>query len=580
MPEPTPQQVIAGILEQLGIRRVVSVDNDYLAGKAAIDSTALWSQLNMIAKGRIQVVLGNLSERVYSEDTDVFESRFKRFWEGAAEEEKNQLHYRIQAANMPDVEYTEEDLAAIERIPILFERFTLIKMGYEEWLKKAPQIYDSAPTEPTLILFDRDFRITGARDNVGIDLARDALNHPNNKDIVCCLVSHLFHETSLNQEWADVAKEIGFPQSKVVPIPKEILRPKPALVATLIKLAAVAPYYDKMRERVLEITTASAKEAHDDVKLLNFMDMDRMIFRASDKEGVWEPDTLVRVFGISLKTITRSKIITDLEMRSASAFMRKLSRVTTPPGDDAGDSVWKFNRAENYEEGDTLNGLHRPTDLGDIYQKGEKKFILIAPPCDLMVRTAQGYRGNGGADLVKEVTLAEIVVEDDPGRVGCRVDFFERGKQTYVHFKKTVSARLMCLDLCVLNEGGEAKFSLNDQPSDLLIPAWEKRHAIIRKELERLLKKLSALNPDARHRDQVGSLLARADNLEVFTGKLSLANSSIEFNFKRIGRLLPPRATSLVKSYCEYLNRDAFEHTFGDTAGIARIKEQSPPGTV
>jgi hypothetical protein len=175
------------------------------------------------------------------------------------------------------------------------------------------------------------------------------------------------------------------------------------------------------------------------------------------------------------------------------------------------------------------------------------------------------YRGNGGADAVKEVTLAEIS-DEDPGRIGRLVDFFDNKAIAFVNFKKTVSVRLTCLDLCVFNIDGLAKFSLNDPPSELLIPAWEKRHGIIRKELEGILKKFSALNPNAKHRDQVARLLTRADNLEVFTGKLSLEKSNIELNFRRVARLLPPRSTALVKAYCEFLNRDAFEHTFGHDA--------------
>lgn len=555
--------MIQSVLERVGIERVITVDDDYNRGLQQIDAGTLYTVIAALPPAQISALL-HPHEDIYSPDERVFNSLFHDFWDVASDEEKTALHENVKRLKPDsDVEAVETNLASIEHLPMLFGSLPVEKYNLHEWRGRADEVYSSSATTRTMILFDQDFKGNGGSSTEGTNLVRTTINHQNGSHILCCLVSHHFHEERLQEEWKAVCKESGFHPSQVIIIPKELVLTNPKAFASLVKLSAVAPHYDRMREEVLRITLQGVENARDIVSELGLADLDRMVFRASDSEGVWEPDTLIRIFGIVLRSSTKEAALESQVLREASAYIRSVSGVATPALDEAKGAVWKFNRSENYEEGPQLNKLHRPTDLGDVYEKSNGKcYVLIAPPCDLMVRTERGFRGRD-ADSVKEVTLAELTDLEPPPGLGWKMDFFLQDKVTYVHFKKTVVTRLSCLDLCVYNEAGEATFSLDDKPSPLLIPAWEKRHALSKKELEKLLALYARINPEPRQKDDVSRLIARADGGGVFAGNLSPESRSLTLNLKRIGRLLAPRSTALVRAYAEFLHRDAFDHSFG-----------------
>jgi hypothetical protein len=285
------------------------------------------------------------------------------------------------------------------------------------------------------------------------------------------------------------------------------------------------------------------------------------VFQASTREGVWEPDTLLRIFSLFQNRESRKTALASGALRTSSADLRRISKLDTPDDSPETGAVWDINRLENYEEANVLNELHRPIDVGDVFQKGTKQYILIGPPCDLMVR-AGGWRGTT-SDLVKEVILAEVTSRLPAHGVGWKVDFFDNNHAMFVDFKKTFSAKLACLDLCVFKADGTAKLSTNSTPPVLLIPTWEKRHAVLVEQLRGMIAQYNRISPQASQRQDVERLLTRGDSAGVLSGKIEIGTETLTMNFKRVCRLLPPRSTALVKAYGAFLNRDAFEHPYG-----------------
>jgi len=95
-----------------------------------------------------------------------------------------------------------------------------------------------------------------------------------------------------------------------------------------------------------------------------------------------------------------------------------------------------------------------------------------------------------------------------------------------------------------------------------LTPAWAKRQKVIKKQLEQMIGTYRYINPSAKQKGEVSRHMTKASNEMTLTGVLDPDAGSIVMNFKRVGRLLPPRSTALLKAYGEFLNRDAFEHPF------------------
>jgi hypothetical protein len=179
-----------------------------------------------------------------------------------------------------------------------------------------------------------------------------------------------------------------------------------------------------------------------------------------------------------------------------------------------------------------------------------------------MVRTKAGFRGTD-SDTIKEGIVAEIVdvAPKVPG-LGWKLDYYLPEKTMYVDFKKTFSVKLICLDLCVFNSDGSAQFKIEAQPPHLLIPAWVKRHAVVAKQLQQILKIYQYIDPAGKQKSEFNRLLTKANNEMTFVGTVNPTEGSINMNFKRVGRLLTPRSTGLLKAYGEFLNRDAFDLSF------------------
>jgi hypothetical protein len=555
-----PKEVIASVLVAVGIQRVISVDDSYSNGSAKIDLDDLMTALLSLGDTERASLTEPLGFVVTEEL--VFRRRFKEYWDQASDAQRQSFHGQVRSANNTvSVENAEVDLAGIEHLPGLFGPFNFREMNLVDWRTQSPAIYTESLGQKTLILFDEDFKREGASDTEGLNLIKDALAQTTEDSVVCCLLSHKYHEDTLHTAWKALCDANGFSQGRVIVIPKELLINKPALFASLVKLAAVAPSYEALRNEIREIVKKSVEVAEKELAELNLIDLDRMVFRASTREGVWEPDTLFRIFSVFQTRESRKKALASDALRTQSADLRRISALDTPDDSPETGAVWEINRLENYEEANVLNELHRPIDVGDVFQKGSKKYILIGPPCDLMVR-AGGWRGTT-SDLVKEVILAEVTSRPPALGVGWKVDFFDNGHATFVDFKKTFSAKLACLDLCVFNADGTAKLSTNSTPPVLLIPTWEKRHGVLVDQLRGMITQYNRISPQASQRQDVERLLTRGDSAGVLGGKIEIGTETLTMNFKRVCRLLPPRSTALVKAYGAFLNRDAFEHPYG-----------------
>ena len=58
----------------------------------------------------------------------------------------------------------------------------------------------------------------------------------------------------------------------------------------------------------------------------------------------------------------------------------------------------------------------------------------------------------------------------------------------------------------------------------------------------------------------IAELVTSSCRSSLITGSIDLATNTVSYNVRRSERLLDPRATALLNSYCRYLGRDAFEH--------------------
>ena len=253
----------------------------------------------------------------------------------------------------------------------------------------------------------------------------------------------------------------------------------------MLRLAALSGRYGHVKSKAWSIFESSLDVAKSAMERLSVLDFDRMVFASSREESVWEPDTLLRVFGILMRREARSRLHTDEEFLRAVETARRVSdapdRVAKALEGD-GDSIeaLETQRFEIYESGVELNRFRTPIGLGDIFQIGPdgKLCILLAQPCDLVVRKC-GKRNYETSKLRRMATGAELVrgkktKRESWGRLPCFEE--ETGKHAFVNFGKVHQLPLAVLDLCAVNEDGSAAINASAEVPDGLIEPWKKRY--------------------------------------------------------------------------------------------------------
>jgi hypothetical protein len=230
--------------------------------------------------------------------------------------------------------------------------------------------------------------------------------------------------------------------------------------------------------------------------------------------------------------------------------------------------IWGIERLEIFEDGKFLNELHRPIELGDIFAFGigkkTKTYILIAPPCDLMVRSKRGLRGTD-SETIKEAVLAELRTFGRPG-ASWEVDHYKRGQRWFVDFKNTRTVKLWALDLCVFNVDGSAQFEIGRPAPLSLVPAWQERYGVISGMAQGMLGEYREFDPSEAQKPSLERFLTTISN-DTIAGSIDAERRLIKYPFRRVERLLSPRSTALITAYAQFLTRAAYEHPFETSTG-------------
>ena len=460
--------IIDSTLSQIGVMRVISVDDK---NKAYPDIADVLGHLQSLAIEELEALLVPF-KGLFVRDPEILVHNVRAFWTEQDDESKRVFLEQIALESGPAGADVAADTAAVDALPVLFQSWDFRPMGLQQWRASAEEIFKESESRKTMILFDEDLSDQGGSQIEGLTLIKETLAVTHEEQVMCCLLSHKYHMPTIHDEWRRVCDDNGFPDNRVIIIPKELLIDNPCDFAALIKLASVSQYYTVLKSKIQEIFKESLQIATEKVSLLNIYDLDHIVFVSSNREGIWEPDTMLRLLGIFQHKETRTRAIRDTSIRSASENIRRISGVSTPMSTQPSSAILDILHLENYEDAGPLNELHRPTELGDIYERnGGRRYILIVPQCDLMVRTKSGHRGSD-SDTVKEGILAEIAEKEPRIGLGWKLEYFDPARRTFVGFKTAFSVKLLCLDLCVFNPDGSARFNLNDPVPNLLIPAW------------------------------------------------------------------------------------------------------------
>jgi hypothetical protein len=451
-------------------------------------------------------------------------------------------------------------------LPEFFDKYNFTPMSQKRWDAEKENVFASSKAL-TLLLVDEDCsKEPGGGSADGLKIIKEVVNKANPDVFLCGLLSHAYSATDIHRQWTELCEREGLDKSRFVLIPKQLLDEDPDKLMTflrLIKLAVLNRPAHQMKVRASEILKEAATAAESRLNAIDIYDFDHIVFRSSEKQGVWEPDTLFRVFGLFLRDETRIKAKGDEVLHDLAGKIRVISQVATPTQATPSLSTWKIQRIELYEDPEYLNPYFMPIELGDIFEESgteSHKYILLSQACDLMVRP----KGNRHIAMT-EGLLAEVVKGNQDVRTHAELQYFDPNHRDkyFVSFKSVFTIRLFVLDFCATNADGNAEFTLGKTCPKLLIPAWQMRWGHLDKLVGEIITKYADFLTKGIESAAAAVLVAACCNENNIEPTINVEEKKLSYPLRRISRLRQPRAAALLARYANFVAREAFDHDFG-----------------
>lgn len=566
---------VESILNSLGVVRVVYVDDANDESVSVEDVIAAALNLDVTS---LLTAFPELGDSI-PDDHAVLTAKIREVWgrlELTVQSERGQAV--VVAARRHDGNDTD-DVADISILNELIPEAKLVSLPPSQWEKQKEQLLQDSKNLRTLFLFDRDFSNAGGDSEGGIKIIASLLARNDSESLICGLLTHTVTPETQPQQWDALSRTHGIPRDRFVVIPKLHLSRAPILFAQTLKFAALSPDFTELKRKTKEIIAMAATAAADRVETVSIYDLDHIVFQVSADEGLWEPDMLFRLHAMFHRLESRQLAHAGGALEAIAAKLRTVSEIPTrcdllpTPG-----SAWALQREELYELDNHINKNHLPLELGDIFERvgadSVKKYILLAQPCDLMVR------GDGKRHPEPHrVPLAEVVPAEKTPFYSEEMPYFDVSplKKWFVKLKTVYFVRGCLLDLCVFNQDGVARLPADGNVPSGIRPAWKARHDILSRYWGRAIRKADMFAPEAsesqavsqdkqRIANDVGGLLFNDDP---FKGILATAGGvrALTYNCKRVGRLSRARAIGLLMSYTATLARPAYDRAFGEVPG-------------
>lgn len=544
-------QNIAELFKLAGIQRVIYVDDriNVLSVEGVIGKTNDWPA-KQVAE------LFGLDAEAFEDDGEVRAVQIREKWDDIPSAEQRRI---VAALATPEVDL-EKDIALVERIQELLSNENAIFLHPSRWQDERDYYIQQVEEKCTLFLIDRNFGINIEGDGLGELLLLASKTKPERA--ILGLISHEFDSDKEYDFWLEYKNTHGDAGARIIPVSK---KRKEDGLAHGLKRVLLNTKCSNLTAQVTEVLFEAAKEAKESICKLSIYDYEQIVFRTSRIEGVWEPDTLARIFNVFHRKAARGQMKANQEIDKLAHEIRTLSLTSLPIEDSwrNNDEAWKIQHSEMYDEAVELCEHHLPIDLGDIFEEGEngRLYILLAQPCDLMIRTTE--EGKRKEDR-KYAYFCKIIEGKNKGLQQYEeLRYFRPGKQPYlVDFSRDRNIiDLHILDLCVFNPSGLAELDITQSCPLGVIPVWQKRYDVLVNRAKESLSKLLALN---EHQDYSKfALLEFADQPqkgEFIKNDTSKAYEILRYPFRRIARLRQPWSGALLTKFAHYISRAAFDH--------------------
>lgn len=569
---------IEEILRTLDIELVVCVDDMYEGGALSIEQ--IIGSVEQLSESS-QMVLFEKFGIDRSLDLEIGRQQMRNLWESLTSERRNEIVDLL--AGLPGVIGSQEtDASDALLLRRLIPNDKLQEMSPSDWDVQKENLVDQIAKRKILFLFDQNMGENGSGVGRGMLIISELLSNENVHNVVCCLLTHTVGPDNRDEEWRRLAVENGISRDRFIVIPKEILNDNAIEFAREMKVLAQILDFAMLKTKIVGVIDASNLKARRLIDEIDVLEMDRVVFEVSQKEGLWEPDMLLRIYSLFHKGTLRDLVHgNDHDIDEVIRRLRSIRGLPVPGANAApSERIRKMQRDELYEPGEYLNPNHLPLEIGDIFCKGpsanSKHYVLVAPQCDLMVRG--GGQRTPERDMFPLLEVVAVTNEEDKiakrrDSLFVELDHFDNSgsvlwfvKLKYMHY---VCATV--LDACVFNSNGQAVLNPIGTIPNWLRRSWQLRHTRHIESVKSILKPIELLRNSV-----TGSDGGKAEQAVLklvlpsgpFKGEVKGDNGSlrVEFNCHRVARCSLDRALGLLIQYTAALSRPAYEPLMESTA--------------
>ncbi|ANM18247.1 hypothetical protein AMK06_CH03373 [Rhizobium sp. N541] len=434
----------------------------------------------------------------------------------------------------------------------------------------------------TLFLFDQELEVNDA--TLGFAKGSDIIRDMAEKEKAgfgtrwfCGMLTHTVAKGDEVTSWRQLAKSESLNLRFFMPIAKATLDDAPAFYGAVYR-TLINTYCQTMKSLAQDAFEEALKDALERFADLDPIDFEHMVVNSSEVEGVSELETLIRLYGIIQKDQVKSQILQQArvgEFAAAARAAKDIADIGRALSATSQGRLHKLRREELYESDQLVNSYNDPLRNGDLFEIGEgddlKLWVLIAQPCDLMVRS-NGKRVR--EENFKVAVLAPLRTRPLGDEAGVKdglnfsLEHYDHGgaQSAVVLLADATPANLQVLDLVVFNKEGRCQLAAAPDPAmSLPSQAWERRDAELRNHFGKVTRQIEAAR--TAHKDTVANLLSaaiipRGAPKKAFAKYGAYDGGAFSYPIRRCGRIRDPLAASLLTAYSRFLARDAYEHDF------------------
>ena len=563
------------LFSAIGIKRVVYVDDRFGVTRERIADVCRQLSADQIATSAV------FPDLDLTDDEAVRATRLQRAIEALPDNKLTSAFDALGNVREPVPEGADKDQdrnAATAFSTLLQGTSELVCLSRAQWKDRQAALIGEIAQTPTLFIFDDDFRLEGLGQDEGRRLIAELHAAAQGYRYAYALLTHNAQDEAGEQQIEhDLSQQNAALSNFVVVIAKARLSGDRQRFVQRLKSTLLFRLFRSVMAKLKSATEEACTKAMTEINAMKVEEFERIIFSSSQREGAWSPETLVRIIAVIQERHVRSSLRGDEQIHAIVADIDPLCGVSVGivPASVA-ETARRLQRLEIYDSHEGLNDLHLPLEVGDIFEDPHtmQQYILLAQPCDLMVR-AKGLR-KGTRDPRQMAPLA--AVSKHTGKAG-ETPTFRAFEHELPHFCDSaldyccVALNEVChvpiwlLDLAVFNADGNCRISKGQATPAVLTAPWRKRLSILIERGEDVVTTIDGIPSldDQTRASTLQALLRLPLGTPVIAtigpeGRKPGENWVLSAGFKRVGRLRERHATAMLTQYGSYTTRLAHPH--------------------